>query len=52
MMVVRKTKTIQTLVGKGLTYDAGGYNIKSNMHGMKYDMCGAANMLCALELLL
>lgn len=37
------------LVGKGLTYDAGGYNIKSNMHGMKYDMCGAANMLCALE---
>ncbi len=38
------------LVGKGLTYDAGGYNIKSNMHGMKYDMCGAANMLCALEL--
>lgn len=39
------------LVGKGLTYDAGGYNIKSNMHGMKYDMCGAANMLCALELL-
>lgn len=38
------------LVGKGLTYDAGGYNIKSNMHGMKYDMCGASNMLCALEL--
>jgi len=32
------------LVGKGLTYDAGGYNIKSNM-------CGAANMLCALELI-
>lgn len=39
------------LVGKGITYDAGGYNIKSNMHGMKYDMCGASNMLCTLELL-
>ncbi len=39
------------LVGKGITYDAGGYNIKSKMHGMKYDMCGAANMLCTLELL-
>lgn len=38
------------LVGKGITYDAGGYNIKSNMHGMKYDMCGAANMLCTMEL--
>lgn len=38
------------LVGKGITYDAGGYNIKSNMHGMKYDMCGAANMLCVMEL--
>lgn len=39
------------LVGKGITYDAGGYNIKSKMHGMKYDMCGAANMLCTMELL-
>lgn len=39
------------LVGKGITYDAGGYNIKSNMHGMKYDMCGAANMLATMELL-
>lgn len=38
------------LVGKGITYDAGGYNIKSSMHGMKYDMCGAANMLCTMEL--
>lgn len=39
------------LVGKGITYDAGGYNIKSSMHGMKYDMCGAANMLCTMELI-
>ena len=35
------------LVGKGLTYDAGGYNIKSNMHGMKYDMVwGCQYALC------
>ena len=34
------------LVGKGLTYDAGGYNIKSNMHGMKYDMWGRQYALC------
>lgn len=40
------------LVGKGLTFDSGGYNLKtaSGMSGMKFDMCGAANVLCALEL--
>ncbi|MCF0106429.1 MAG: leucyl aminopeptidase family protein, partial [Holdemanella sp.] len=38
------------LVGKGITYDAGGYNIKTaSMSGMKYDMCGAANMLAIVE---
>lgn len=41
------------LVGKGLTFDAGGYNLKSSsgMNGMKFDMCGASNALCALELI-
>ena len=41
------------LVGKGLTFDAGGYNLKTGTHmdGMKFDMCGAANVLCALELI-
>ena len=41
------------LVGKGLTFDAGGYNLKSaaGMVGMKMDMCGAANVLAALELI-
>ena len=41
------------LVGKGLTFDSGGYNLKSSggMYGMKFDMCGAANALCALELI-
>jgi leucyl aminopeptidase len=35
------------LVGKGLTFDAGGISIKpaANMDEMKYDMCGAASVL-------
>lgn len=40
------------LVGKGLTYDAGGYNLKSSGgKGMKYDMCGGANVLGAMEII-
>ncbi len=41
------------LVGKGLMFDSGGYHLKSidGMKGMKYDMCGAAGVLEALELL-
>jgi leucyl aminopeptidase len=41
------------LVGKGLMFDAGGYHLKSidGMKGMKYDMCGAAGILEALEIL-
>ncbi len=37
------------LVGKGLTFDAGGISIKpsANMHKMKYDMCGGAAVLGA-----
>lgn len=37
------------LVGKGLTFDTGGYNIKPNSLGMKYDMCGGATVLGAME---
>lgn len=35
------------LVGKGITYDSGGYSIKSKtgMPGMKYDLTGAANVI-------
>ncbi len=46
------------LVGKGLTFDAGGISIKPapDMDEMKFDMCGAASvfgaMLGALELAL
>ena len=38
------------LVGKGVTFDTGGISLKSagKMHEMKYDMCGAAVVLCAL----
>ena len=37
------------LVGKGVTFDAGGLNIKptGSMEEMKYDMCGAAGVLGA-----
>lgn len=39
------------LVGKGLTFDAGGISIKpaANMDEMKYDMCGGASVLGALK---
>lgn len=41
------------LVGKGLMFDSGGYHLKSidGMKGMKYDMCGAAGVLEAMEIL-
>ena len=40
-----------TLVGKGLCFDSGGISIKpaQSMEDMKYDMCGAAGVLGALE---
>ncbi len=39
------------LVGKGLTFDAGGISIKpsSAMDEMKYDMCGGASVFGALQ---
>ncbi len=40
-----------TLVGKGLCFDSGGISIKpaQSMEDMKYDMCGAAGVLGALD---
>ncbi len=40
-----KPKTV--LVGKGITFDSGGYNLKPSqfMKGMKFDMSGAAVMI-------
>ncbi|VEU59762.1 M17 family metallopeptidase [Mesomycoplasma neurolyticum] len=39
-----KSNQKTVLVGKGITFDSGGYNIKTGKHmnGMKYDMSGAA----------
>ena len=39
------------LVGKGLTFDAGGISIKpaANMDEMKFDMCGGASVLGTLK---
>ncbi|QLK86942.1 leucyl aminopeptidase family protein [Staphylococcus sp. 17KM0847] len=39
------------LVGKGITYDSGGYSIKTKtgMPSMKFDMCGAANVVGMVE---
>ncbi|MBI4615770.1 MAG: leucyl aminopeptidase [Planctomycetes bacterium] len=39
------------LVGKGITFDSGGISIKpaENMELMKFDMCGAAAVLAAIE---
>lgn len=39
------------LIGKGLTFDSGGINIKSShgMEEMKYDMCGGAAVLAAMQ---
>lgn len=39
------------LVGKGITFDAGGISIKpaADMDEMKFDMCGAASVLGTLQ---
>ena len=39
------------LVGKGVMFDAGGYHLKgmSGMNGMKFDMCGAADVAAVIE---
>jgi len=39
------------LVGKGLTFDAGGISLKpgAKMDEMKYDMCGAASVLGTMK---
>ncbi|MDQ1268870.1 MAG: leucyl aminopeptidase, partial [Thermodesulfobacteriota bacterium] len=45
-----RTETI-LLVGKGLTFDSGGISIKpsAGMEEMKYDMCGGAAVMCAMQ---
>lgn len=45
-------KTI-LLVGKGLTFDSGGVSLKpsAGMQDMKYDMCGGAAVLAAMQVI-
>lgn len=47
----KKNDAPVVLVGKGLTFDAGGISIKpaANMDEMKYDMCGGASVLGTLK---
>jgi len=47
----KKTQKPIILVGKGITFDAGGISIKpaGDMDEMKYDMCGAATVLGTFE---
>lgn len=47
----RKNKAPIVLVGKGITFDAGGISLKpaAGMDEMKYDMCGAASVLGTLR---
>ncbi len=46
----KKGETVM-LVGKGLTFDSGGISIKpsAGMEDMKYDMCGGAAVLAAMQ---
>ncbi len=45
------SKARLVLVGKTITYDTGGYSLKmsNGMKGMKYDMCGGAGVLGAMQ---
>lgn len=47
----KKSQQPVALVGKGITFDAGGISIKPGeaMDEMKYDMCGAASVLGTLK---
>ena len=46
-----KSQKPVVLVGKGLTFDAGGISLKpsAKMDEMKYDMCGGASVFGAIE---
>lgn len=46
----KKSQTL-LLVGKGVTFDSGGISLKpaAGMEDMKYDMCGGAAVLAAMQ---
>jgi len=47
----RRARAPIALVGKGVTFDTGGISLKDPpaMDEMKYDMCGAATVLAAID---
>jgi leucyl aminopeptidase len=47
----RRGRAPVVLVGKGVTFDTGGISLKDppNMDEMKFDMCGAATVLAAID---
>ena len=47
----RRSRAPIVLVGKGVTFDTGGISLKDPqaMDEMKYDMCGAATVLAAVD---
>lgn len=47
-----KPKATITIVGKGVTFDSGGYNLKPSRHieDMKHDMSGAAAVLGLMKI--
>ncbi len=47
----KKAKKKVALIGKGLTFDSGGYSIKTSqgMEDMKVDMAGAATVIAAMD---
>ena len=45
------TGPYSAVIGKGITFDSGGYNIKKNSYGMKYDMCGGGDVLGIMQIL-
>ncbi|MBN2693777.1 leucyl aminopeptidase [bacterium] len=49
----KKNVPTLALVGKGLTYDSGGYSLKpsNSMEGMHLDMHGAATMLGTMDMI-
>ncbi len=49
--VTTRKKDHLVLVGKTITYDTGGYSLKVNngMKGMKYDKCGGAAVMGAMQ---
>jgi leucyl aminopeptidase len=47
----KKTQKPVVIIGKGITFDTGGINLKPSdgIVGMKYDMCGAATVLGVIK---